>query len=269
MEFLKKNYEKVVLSVVLLGLAVAAGLLLKRVADENQRLDDIRNLDLSTAPQELVPMDTSTNLAMLARMQRDDRVRLAGTNNLFNPVVWLRRGDQLEKIETGREVGPAALEIVKTEPLYLRVSYVGRNDSGGFPQFSFRIQREAAARASDRQPFTRAFTGVGGQSAGLLLREMRPPEQPTEFVLESLDDKVQMVVSAGQNYESVAGYLVTLRYPPENNRTFRDKRVGENILIDGENFKIVAITESSVTVEAPNRLRTTVTAAPSSAVQTP
>jgi hypothetical protein len=55
---------------------------------------------------------------------------------------------------------------------------------------------------------------------------MRPPEQPTEFVLESLDDKVQMVVSAGKDYESVAGYLVTLRYGPDN-RLHRDKRVND------------------------------------------
>jgi hypothetical protein len=268
MEFLKKNYEKVVLSVVLLGLAVAAGLLLKQVADENRRLEDIRNLNLTTAAQELAPMDTSTNLTLLARLQRRERVVLSGTNNLFNPVVWLRRGDQLEKIESGREVGPAALEIVETKPLYLRVSFLGQTDSGGITQYSFRIQREAAARASDRAPMTRAFTRVGVQSAGLLLREMRPVEQPTEFVLESLDDKVQMVVSAGKDYESVAGYLVTLRYGPDN-RLHRDKRVNDSIVLDGETYKIVAITENSVTVEAPNRLRTTLTTEPSSAPQTP
>jgi hypothetical protein len=268
MEFFKKNYEKVVLSVVLLGLAVAAGLLLKQVADENRRLDDIRNLNLRTAPQELAPMDTTTNLTVLARMQRHERVVLTGTNNLFNPVVWLQRGDQRDKIESGLEVGPAALEIVETKPLYLRVTYLGRNESGGVPQYSFRIQREAAAKASDRAPMTRAFTKEGIQSAGLLLREMRPPEQPTEFVLESLDDKLQMVVSTGNQYESVAGYLVTLRYAPDN-RTLRDKRVGESIQLDGENYKIVAITEDTVTVEAPNRLRTTLKAEKSPAAKTP
>jgi hypothetical protein len=268
MEFLKKNYEKVILSVVLLGLAVAAGLLLTQVAEENRRLEDIRNLNLTTAPQELAPMDTSTNLTLLARMERRERVVLSGTNNLFNPVVWLRRGDQLEKIESGLEVGPAALEIVETKPLFLRVAFLGRNESGGVPQYSFRIQREAAAKTSDRAPVTRAFTKEGIQSAGLLLREMRPPEQPTEFVLESLDDKVQMVVSAGKDYESIAGYLVTLRYAPDN-RLLRDKRVGESILLDGENYKIVAITETSVTVEAPNRLRTTLKAQTSPATKTP
>jgi hypothetical protein len=270
MEFLKKNYEKVVLSVVLLGLAVAAGLLLKRVADENQRLEAIRNLNLTTAPQELAPMDTSTNLTLLARLQRREAIALSGTNNLFNPVTWQRRGERLEKLETGSETGPAALEIIETKPLYTRVSYIGQTDAGGIAQYSFRIQREAAAKPADRAALTRAFTKVGGQSAGLLLREIRPqpPERPTEFVFESLDDKLPMVVGVGKDHESVAGYLVTLRYGPDN-RVHRDKRLGDTIVVDGEVYKIVAITETSVTVEAPNRKRTTLTAGKVSAAKTP
>ena len=268
MEFLKKNYEKVVLSVVLLGLAVAAGLLLKRVADENRRLEDIRNLNLTTAPQVLAAMDTSTNMTLLARMRRPDSVLLSGTNNLFNPVTWQRRGERLEKIETGLEVGPAALHIVELKPLYLRVSFVGQTDSGGIPQYTFRIQREAATRPGERAPMTRSFTKTGVQSAGLLLREMRPPEQPTEFLLESLDDKTQIVVAAGKDFESAAGHLVTLRYEPDN-RVYRDKRVNDTISEEGENYKIVAITETGVTVEAPNRKRTTLTTETTSAEKTP
>ncbi len=258
MEFLKKNYEKVVLSVVLLGLAVAAGLLLTQVADENRRLDDIRNLNLTTAPQELVPMDTTTNLNLLARMQRHEALVLSGTNNLFNPVIWQRRDDRLMKIPSGEEIGPRALQIVETKPLYLRIAYVGQTESGGLTQYSFRIQRESATRPGDRAPTTRAFTGVGVQSAGLLLREMRPAEQPTEFVLEMIEDKTQVVVGPGKDYDKVTGYLATLRYAPDN-RVYHEKRVGDTLSVDNETYKIVAITETSVTVEAPNRKRTTIT----------
>ena len=257
MEFLKKNYEKVVLSIVLLGLAVAAGLLLTQVADENRRLEDIRNLNLTTAPKELVSMDTSTNMALLSRMQRRGSVVLFGTNNLFNPVIWQRRDGRLIKIATGEEVGPAKLQIVETQPLYFRISYVGRNDSAGIPQYSFRIVRETAARSADRLT-TRAFTKTGVENARLLLREMRPMEAPTEFVFESLDDKIQIVVGPGNDYEKIAGYQVTLRYELDN-RVHRDKKVGDEITLDAEKYKIVAVTETSVTVEAPNRKRTTIT----------
>jgi hypothetical protein len=259
MEFLKKNYEKVILSVVLLGLAVAAGLLLTQVAEENRRLEDVRNLNLTTAPQELEPMDTSTNLALMNRIQRVAPVVLSGTNNLFNPVTWQRRGDnRMVRIDTGAEVGPQALKIEETKPLYFRVSFAGRNEQGGITQYSFKIQREGATRPGDRGLVTRAFTTVGSDNAGLLLREMRPPQEPTEFVFESTDDKSEVLVGVGRDFERVMGYLVTLRYEPDN-RLFREKRVNDTLNLDGETYKIVAITESSVTVEAPNRKRTTVT----------
>ena len=85
-----------------------------------------------------------------------------------------------------------------------------------------------------------------------------PAEKPTEFVFESLDDKTQFVVVEGKDYEKPMGYLVTLRYDPDN-RQYRDKRVDEKISVDGENYTIVTTTENSVTVEAPNRKRPTIT----------
>jgi hypothetical protein len=192
-------------------------------------------------------------------VQSSAPVTLSGTNNLFNPVTWQRRGDNRpEKISTGAEVGPEALQIIEIKPLYFRISFVGQTESAGVTQYSFRIQREGAAQSRERAPITRSFTAVGVQNAGLLLREMRPAEQPTEFLFESLDDKTQVTVETGKDFERAMGYLVTLRYEPEN-RLHRDKRVGDTLSLDGETYKVVATTESSITIEAPNRKRTTIT----------
>ena len=43
MDFLKKHYEKVLLGVVLLGLAVAVAFLPFKIASEKQKLEDMRN----------------------------------------------------------------------------------------------------------------------------------------------------------------------------------------------------------------------------------
>jgi hypothetical protein len=256
MEFLKKNYEKVILSVVLLGLAVAAALLLKQVADEKVRLDEIRRLNLTTAPKDLEPTDVSTNLATLARVQRPTPVVLQGTNNLFNPVQWRKLpDDRLVKMATGNEIGPGALQILTVRPLYLRISYEGESGSGDTTQYKFRIEREAEKTAGARRPETLSFTSVGRPNKGMLLREMRPPEKPTEFVLELLDSKTQVLVSAGKPYERVAGYTADLRYESIN---WKDRRIEDRLMFAGDTNKIVAITETNVTVEASNRKRTTV-----------
>ena len=68
MEFLKNNYEKVILSVVLLGLAVAAVLLLTWVGNEKRALEEIEGQIIQTPPKPLKPIDLSTNEMALQRL---------------------------------------------------------------------------------------------------------------------------------------------------------------------------------------------------------
>jgi hypothetical protein len=258
MEFLKKNYEKVILSVVLLGLAVAAGLLLKQVADERKRLDDISRMDLTTQPKELEPADISTNLVFLGRLQRPGRLVLSGTNNLFNPVEWRQVGDgRPVKVATGRELGAGALQITRVTNLFLKISYEGQTGAGDTVQYRFRVEREAERSQAGRRPVTLSFAAVGSRVGGLLLRSVRPPEKPVAFTLELLDDKAQVVVGDGKDYRRVAGYMVDLRYEPER-LSWQNRRLDDRLVFAGETNKIVAITETNVTVEASNRKRTTV-----------
>jgi hypothetical protein len=261
MEFLnilKKHYEKVILSVVLLGLAIAAAMLLLRVAAERERLDEVRRMNLVTAPRAIEPTDVSTNLIVLNRLQNPTPVVLHGTNNLFNPVQWQRRADQrLDKIVTGDETGPGALRITEIKPLYLLISFEGEIRTADLLQYQFRVERQAAASVAERRAVTRSFTSVGSRNAGLLLREMHPRDEPREFVFESLDDKAEIRVTRDEPHRSVAGFAVDLRYEPER-RTFVDRRIGDSLRFAGDENKIVAITATNVTVEASNRKRTTI-----------
>lgn len=262
MEFLnilKKHYEKVILSVVLLGLAIAAAMLLLRVAEERERLDRFRNLPPASAPRALESTDVSTNITTLARLQRPDPVVLQGTNNLFNPVQWQRRTDgRLDKIVTGDETGPGALRITNIKPLYTTISFEGEQRTGGLIQYQFRIQREAAPTAAGRREVTRSFTSVGSRNAGLALKEMRPRNEPHEFVFESIDEKAEILVTRDQPYRAVAGYTADLRYEPERRAFPADRRIGDTLRFAGDDNKIVAITATNVTVEASNRKRTTI-----------
>jgi hypothetical protein len=124
MEFLKNNYEKVILSVVLLGLAVAAALLPIWVAGEKRALEEIDNQITQTERKELKPVNLTTNEIVLQRVVKATALRLSGEHNLFNPVPWQRMRDgHLIPIRTGREIGPSALAITKIAPLYLRIEY--------------------------------------------------------------------------------------------------------------------------------------------------
>src|SRR5436190_20603187 len=93
MEFLKNNYEKVILSVVLLGLAVAAALLPIWVAGEKRALEEADNQITQTERKELKPINLFTNELVLQRVVKATALRLSGEHNLFNPVPWQRMRD--------------------------------------------------------------------------------------------------------------------------------------------------------------------------------
>ena len=131
MEFLKNNYEKVILSVVLVGLAVAAVLLLTWVGNEKRVLEEIEQGFMQVPPKPLKPVDLSTNFATLQRLIKPVSLKLGGEHNLFNPVQWQRVPDgRLIPLRTGRELGPGALTVTALTPLYLRIEYEGTVTAG-------------------------------------------------------------------------------------------------------------------------------------------
>src|SRR5438876_1582092 len=144
MEFLKNNYEKVILSVVLLGLAVAAVLLLTWVGNEKRALEEIEQGIIQVPPKPLKPVDLSTNEMVLQRLVKASNLRLSGDHNLFNPVQWQRMPDgRLIPLRTGREIGAGALSVIHITPLYLKIEYEGAGGSGDVLQYRFRVTREA------------------------------------------------------------------------------------------------------------------------------
>ncbi len=259
MEFLKKHYEKIILSVVLLGLAVAAALLPIMVSRERSALAELDISIKKTPPKQLKLLDLTTNEAVLGRLQKPSALNLVGEHNLFNPVQWQRRSDgTLFPIRTGREIGPSALSVVKFSPLYLKIEYDGQTGTPDAPQFRFKIVREAARRSDQRVPTTRSVPSVGSKNDVFMVKDMKPRESPVDFVLELAEDKQQIAVSRDKPFSQVAGYLVDLRYDPEK-VSFVAKRLGDTLIFAGDTNKIVAITETNVTVRATsNDKRTTI-----------
>ena len=262
MEFLKNNYEKVILSVVLLGLAVAAALLPIWVAGEKRALEEIDNQITQTERKELKSINLFTNEMVLQRVVKATALRLSGEHNLFNPVPWQRMRDgHLVPIRTGREIGPSALAITKIDPLYLRIEYDGPAPSADTVQYRFRVTRETEKSAGKRVSTYSAAPG-GAKNQVFMLKEAKPKDNPVEFTLELADTKEQITVTKDRPYVSVAGFTVSLKYGPDN-LTFPAKRVGDSLVFAGDTNKIVAITETNVTVAAAsNTKRTTVAYTP-------
>jgi hypothetical protein len=264
MDFLKKNWEKVLLGVVLVGLAVAVAFLPLKISSERDELRQKREIyEKPAAP--LPAPDLSVAAAGLKRTTVPVTLDLSSGHRLVNPVLWQKSvdGSRVIKVTTGREVGPDAVVVVKTTPLYTTYTLdsVMTNADGSF-RYVVGVERQAAEKPSDRPKKSMAvakdtkavlFSLVGERdvAAGREL-ELEPVDMP--------DERIRLTKAAP--VKRVDGYLADLKYPPEN-RSWTTRRKGDKITFGTETYNIVAITANEVVLSAPSGKMSTVRTAES------
>ena len=234
MEFLKKHYEKILLSVVLLCLAGTAAWFPAKINKERENAQNY----VVTLPQPtaLQPIDLTTNQAALKRLQNPPVVVLDGDHNLFNSVTWKVKNDgSFQKIV--RE-GVDALTVTKITPLFMELAFQRSTASGYFIGIQRLSQKRPPVYAKLNQK-TELFT----------IREVRGEEGAQELVLDVVDVPEPVVITKENPFRKVEGYSADLRYEPDN-LTFPNKKVNDLITFGGESYKIIAINENEVRVSA-------------------
>ena len=252
MQFLKAHYEKIILSIVLIGLAAAAGLMPMKVSQERQLQEERQTVFLPKDVKPLTPIDLATNQQALTRVSDPARVKLAGEHNLFNPVRWQKLPNG--SIYRAQDAGPSALEITEIRPLHLRVSFDQVTDVGGVIRYRIEILNEQRSN----RPLPRDV-GEGDENNMFKLERVigedkRNPEG-FEIVLEG--DKEPVRITKQQPYERVIGYAADLRHTVEK-REWNDRRVKDELTFGGETYNIVAITANEVVLSAKSNKKQTV-----------
>ena len=252
MDFLKKHYEKVLLGVVLLGLAVAVAFLPFKIASEKQALEDMRNQYQPRSVKPLTNLDLSLADNALKRMAVPATLDFGAPNRLFNPMPWQKAADgHLIKVDAAN-IGPNAVAVTKMVPLYLKLSLDSVTASDIGSRYLIGIENEAAANVRDRRK-TEKYCSIDTKTDTFTLRKVKAaPDNPTNAVVVlELNDTRQLVdVSKEQPFRRVEGYMVDLKYAPEN-KIWTGRRVGGAALgFNGEEYNIVAITDNEVVLSA-------------------
>ena len=254
MQFIKKNYEKVLLGVVLVGLVAVAVLLLLKVGSEKQKQQERTTRIINRPVKPLPDLDLSEVDTLLKRGEATTVLNFSdNTHKIFNPVRWQRTAEgRLVKNPPGSSL--EKLEILEITPLYLTIRLESASPSDSGPRYGFVISQEAAAKATLRGPRPHyASKGekkeYGENKQAFILRETSGTLEAPEAQLELTDSEKPVVVSREQPFRRVDGYMVDLRFGPEN-RTFQNRRVGDLITVSGEQYNIVAITENEVVLSA-------------------
>ncbi len=249
MDFLKKHYEKVLLGVVLLGLAVAVGFLPFKIASEKQALQDMRDQYRQRPVNELTNLNLTEADAVLKRTAVPARLDFSAPNRLFNPMPWQKAADgHLIKVEASN-IGPNAVVVTKMVPLYLKLSLdnVIASDSGS--RYVIGIENEAALNVKDRRK-TQKYCSVNTKTDTFTLRSTKTAPGTTNVVVVlELPESKMVDLSKDQPFRRVEGYMVDLKYAPET-KNWAGRRVGSELGFNGETYKIVAITEDEVVLSA-------------------
>ncbi|MEO8428610.1 MAG: hypothetical protein ABI651_16040 [Verrucomicrobiota bacterium] len=250
-EFVKSHYEKIILSVVLLGLAGAAAYLPLKISENQKMLQSAKEFQPVPGKSKPKPVDLSSDQILLKRVEMLTNLDLARPHNLLNPVTWKRAPDgRLIKIDSSEKEGAGALVVSKIRPLNLTITFNAVAGTGDPPRYQFTVRNEAEPNRGRRGNIPK-LVALNAKSDLFTLKDVRgPADNPTELVLELEDTKELVMVTKGKPFVRIYGYAADLTYPLEANKVFRDRREKELIEFGEKKYKIVAIRENEVTVEA-------------------
>lgn len=241
MQFLKKNYEKILLAVVVLaalGVVIYLGIL---VSNEKKRLDDLTSQVVTTHPKPFPELDLKSYQDLLARAQSRVSLDFSSSNRIFNPVRWqMDVHGKIFRNPAGREIDQ--LQVTKLSPLYFIVSLESVADG----RYGIGLTHEAALPPLPRGKKI-TYAPLNEKTNGFTVLSAEGPEDdPTSVTVQLSEPAQKVTISKDQPFKKVEGYMVDLFYPPENKHVATNRRVGESIYFAGEPYKIIDIEESEI-----------------------
>jgi hypothetical protein len=237
MEFLKKHYEKILLSVVLLGLGAVAYWhpLAVRNADSTAKF----NADAPTSKKASLPPLPLTNvLTALAAMTNPATVNFSGNHRVISPLTWKKMPDG--SVKSFIKEGPDALVIRSApRPIFATLTF----ERAGAGTYCVARQQPGKSRVSDCLK-----VGEKSKSGAFVLREVKGSgDEATEVVVELPDTQEPVTLVKSQPKQIVDSYAVDLRYEPDN-QPFLNKRVGDSISFAESAYTIVFVGSNEVRI---------------------
>ena len=248
MDFLKKHYEKILLSVVLLGLVGALVFMALIIPSEQEKVQRIGEGIIRGKVVALSNLDMAAESNVVVRLQSPYRIDFDTTNRLFNPMEWKKMpGGELVPV-TG--LSPQAAVVTGITPLYLilNLDSVETNELGA--RYVIRVERQAAKNAAMSHPQQR-YVSMDDPKKDVftLVRVIGPPENPAALILRLADNSQMITLTNGVPFRRVDADAADIRYDPENLH-WSGQRIGSRLKFAGDEYAIVDITSNEVVLSA-------------------
>jgi hypothetical protein len=254
MEFLKNigavcrlHYEKILLTLVLFGLAVTVAFLYHATQSEAEKIQDFLKVIAKKKVAGVNPVNLGRSGAVIQQAQTPPAFNLSAPHYLFNPVKWQRLPDgRLVKITSDQDL-IKNIQLMSTRPLNFVIAFDRVAGSG----YWFNVTNEVAIFPAPRRQIQFAILNVTNTSNKIfVLREVHgDTTDPAGFVLELRDTGDRISVVRDKPYIRPDAYEADLRLVLEN-KTFTKQRVGSKLRSGGDEYKIVAINQNEVVLSA-------------------
>ncbi len=248
MEFLKKNYEKILLGLVLAGLIGALVFMPFYIGSDNQAMTELVDSIIKKSATELTNLDLTVQSSVTARLHSSYNLDLETTNRVFNPMEWQKTPDG-NIVPVASHTGPRMVIVTNITPLYLVMTFdsVTTNELGA--RYAIGVERQADKVPAKRHKVPR-FASVGDKAndAFALLQVKGAPENPDEVVLKLVDSGEVVSVSHDKPYRRVDAYAADFRYDPEK-KVFHAKRVGDKANFNGTDFTVDGVSQSELILQ--------------------
>jgi hypothetical protein len=269
MDFVKKHYEKILLSVVLLGLVGALAFLPFLIINDQDAARRMREGIFHGRVDPLPALNLTKETNVSARLQSPYKLDFSTTNKLFNPLPWQRRTDgTLVPVKIGL-IGSEAAVVTKITPLclVLTLDSIETNELGA--RYVVSMERQAAvspAQRGKRQHYASINEKVGEKNDGFTLKEVNgSPADPgtLKLILQLSDTGERATLSRDNPFRRTDAYSADLKYDPEGKK-WQGQRIGADLKFAGDDNIIVAISQDAVIMLAKsNQKKTTLTYSPS------
>ncbi len=266
MQFLKNHYEKLILSLVLIGLAAAAVVLMMKVGGIKDDLEKVSLTRSSGSGTPLQPLERDTLSAKLELAKNPLAVDLGHPNLVFNPVVWKKTAsDSVFPDRDGKSTGEGAVEVTSIVAKNLIIELVRVTGTEERPRYEFGITAEGAPeRKNQRQKKKGVYAGDTGEYRNypesgtnfvFTLKEVQGAAlEPTSLILEVEGEEMPVVITPDEPFKKVMLHVANMVHR-QTREQYVQKTKGDSIVIEGEVFNIIAVSATQVVIESASGKR--------------
>jgi hypothetical protein len=251
MDFLKKHYEKVLLGVVLIGLAVAVAVLPFFISSEKAKLNDMKSAVLHPKVKPLTNLDLTMPEQALKRLASPAVIDFGPPNRLFNPMPWQKAADG--HLILRDSVGPNRIVVTNITPLYLVLTLDSVTPSDAGSKYVIGIEKQAAptpGQRNKRQSLCSLNPPTKNETF-TMLEVKGKPDDPSQIVVQLNDTGEKAIITRDQPFRRIDGYTADLHYDLEKKVwTHRRVKEGPPLSFNGEEYNIVAINQNEVVLSA-------------------